>query len=606
MRLGLVLVALLIILVASSLAATIVGLPILIITGILFFKSPKKNLEEIRTKLDLSENQSMLLILSTPIIVCLVLSVLSGFMGASPRYVEPYILNIEVRNDSILAEETLTFHLVGDEMSTEIYRPYVPSEIVENMRILDVDCSGAKDINPVVYAPNKLNVTNTVPTVPINKKVIEVACRKSMGTLSKGVYTMRIKYVIQKPYTCLDSLCIAKWKVFENFPLKVKDITIALDDSVVDFYSYPSAKSIGGVMKIKEVNKNEMLEINLVVPRSIPNLQGIYLETGEPDSSIKAYKNQYWFPNIVREYNIWIPLTLVLIADLIILLIYAKIGKEKQFEVPDIIHYLPSGKKPYEVNLLFFGDPYKISDDAILATLLDLARRGYMEIHEGKIKFLKHDTKGLDEFEKKVFNTYLELLKLSGKKSILNFDKLREVIARTKDIKKVAEIAKMLDDLYEVPNVPYIFDTTGRILSYAIYFLVGIVGLVIGIIANSLTVVGLSIACSFAGIIAIAAFDSYALGKYKGEYAKEREIWNAFRRLINNYELVEKYGPKTPASWTKWLVYATAFGEEENVKRVMRDKGIKAVNIHHPEIDFLNPSIIKTVTFAKIMETPLE
>lgn len=60
--------------------------------------------------------------------------------------------------------------------------------------------------------------------------------------------------------------------------------------------------------------------------------------------------------------------------------VYRKYGKEKEFVVPEFLSYVPKKIKPWIVNLVFKGDAFKFDKDGFYATLLDLYRRGIIDI----------------------------------------------------------------------------------------------------------------------------------------------------------------------------------------------------------------------------------
>lgn len=93
-------------------------------------------------------------------------------------------------------------------------------------------------------------------------------------------------------------------------------------------------------------------------------------------------------------------------APAIVATIYVKRGMKKRFTVPRHLHYVPNPlRKPWEVDLVFCGNALTMGPNALYATLLDLNRRGFIEIEAGEdnvvLKMLRW-TEDLDDYERSV------------------------------------------------------------------------------------------------------------------------------------------------------------------------------------------------------------
>ena len=73
----------------------------------------------------------------------------------------------------------------------------------------------------------------------------------------------------------------------------------------------------------------------------------------------------------------------VILVPLLLIVIYYRYGREKEFTVPAYLSTLPgTNLKPWQVNLLFKGDAMDFDEDGYYATLLDLHRRKNISITE--------------------------------------------------------------------------------------------------------------------------------------------------------------------------------------------------------------------------------
>jgi len=78
----------------------------------------------------------------------------------------------------------------------------------------------------------------------------------------------------------------------------------------------------------------------------------------------------------------------------------------------------------------------------------------------------------------------------------------------------------------------------------------------------SLIPLGLSIVLSL--VVPQKVFDQWT--PYGKEYY---ERWMAFKRYISDFSLIEEYPPDSVELWNKYLVYATALGSAEGVRKSM-------------------------------------
>ena len=77
--------------------------------------------------------------------------------------------------------------------------------------------------------------------------------------------------------------------------------------------------------------------------------------------------------------------------------------------------------------------------------------------------------------------------------------------------------------------------------------------------------------------------------KVAGHWTVEGREYNAkwmnFKRYIKDFSLINEYPPESIEIWNKYLVYATAFGIADNVKKSMEKK--------IPEKDLLRSEVYK-------------
>ncbi len=527
----------------SSLVATIFALPFLIFLGIfiLAFARPSKyDINRIRAGLGLNENQAVIAIIVTPMLTYLILSAF-GIALVVPT--EKTINPYEININRTPNGLYITERMVY-RLSGEELATEIGRYLPENASINDIRCPlGMKPFN---Y------------TIPSSSK-IKVGCKSLEGHLKRGEYPIVVNYFL--PCDKCDRVDLG------YLELDAPDITVKANGV--------SAHVVGRYLK-----SGESLE----------------LEFGDYRRDIRSETRKKMFNTGLK---------VVLVAIGLVLLIYLIFGKEVSFkDVPKFMERIPKKRKPYEINLIFYGDPDKIEDGAVIATVLDLARRGYIKIVDDKIIFTRKSPEKLDDYESKVYWTFRKIAEELGSKNTLNLTYLRKKIQTTGDLSWLSFIKGLFEDLYIVEKVPKAYDKLGRYLSMLVFAGVIIIGLWYGINVSCIEHLWLGyvlVATGISGIIAIMWFDIYALGRYLPEYSKERAMWESFKRTLGEYALIRAHA-KTPEDLEEWLIYANALGKPENVERVILDTKKKLPNLKPWEYNVLSPSFMVELINARIEE----
>ncbi len=550
----------------SSLVATIFALPFLIflVIFVLAFARPSKyDLNRLRAGLGLNENQAVALIVVIPVITYLVLSSLGiALMLPGERIINPYVIYVSYAgNNTLTIEETLEYRLSGEELATEIGR-YLDSSVQD----LKITCPIG--MNPFHYSFWK------------DGERIKAGCRNLEGHMGPGQYELRIKYRVTPEFVCDDEKCLTELDMGY----------LELDAANVQVHSNRLESWLAQPPYIKAERD---FKLYVLAPS--------YLVSGLKVERVVVPKN---LANLIENHIFLTGLGIVGASVLMVLVIYLLLGKEISFrDIPRFLPRIPKKRKPYEVNLLFYGDPDKVEDGAIIATILDLARRGYLKLEEERIVFTNKSPNKLDEYEGKVYWTLRKLAEETGSRKVLNMEKFRRKIQKTGDITWLTFIKDILEELYIVERIPRAYDKTGRYLAIAVFVFLGAIGVWFGTNVEYINHLWLGytlIASGVAGILAILTFDVYALGRYLPEYARERCEWSSFRRVLNEYALIREHA-RTPEELEEWLIYANALGMPSNVEKVVEDSKAKLPNIT-PDYQLLAPSFLIEIIKARIEE----
>ncbi len=497
--------------------------------------------------------------------------------------------------DGVLTE-VFVYHVGENREYTMLYRYWeAPLTLTytsqPHIQLLSIQCPG--DSIPYVkdYTGHVTvwNISSTIYVYDIRERAYlnEAGCYFP-GKIPAGDHKVVYKYVIRPPLRCDGTYCHLNLKLAREH-ITYSNVNVTILDPRGDikaFYVHVPEYSIireGGKITVSGYSsENQLLETEFVYNENNGiRIPGFKIEVGNAlDETIQANEGYLALYNVIK-YSSYILLILSLAYPLILLGIYYWKGKEKKYVVPKYLSYVPDPKKkPWLVNLLFKGDALTIDSDALYATILDLERKGYLEIIGNKeyvvVKIKKNPQPGeLDRYEQDVF----EFIRYWSVNGVLDIEELKER-AETMSSSHKKSLYEWMRSLITTPSwmkdLAKNYVTSIRIwfiLLTAIFILVGF--LTAAVLGDS------SIYMPYAQRIPIPLFilglqniiaaiaPSQLFGRWKKDYYKEKLQWDAFRNMLKDLAMIQKYAPQDLVIWKEWLVYATALGIGKKVVEAM-------------------------------------
>ncbi len=366
------------------------------------------------------------------------------------------------------------------------------------------------------------------------------------------------------------------WTPAENHvPYRRFRITVR-DSGAEEVYTVPAAR----VMRSNDswvietgLYEDEALNIYIVYPEdpgalplcsSIEEKPGFYSRVRDEAVKAEAWANAAAV--ITEVFRI-----LLLALPAIILLVYIAYGRELGYVAPRVTGTPPTQRKPWLVNLVFHGDAMRIDEGAFYATLVDLHRRGAIEIRSDGSIVLRGDPGDLDVYESRVYR-FLEYLSENGvvtPESVKT--KLRTISYAT--ARALSGVLRADEELRRIAS-EYV-STRGRNLLLAIMAVLTAVPIAIvflgsqGILlppTRSETLLGIGVigVAGLAVLMVTAALPSHILGRYRGEYYREKLLWDAYRRYLESEEAWMGGGELTEKT-----AYALALGAIDKAREKM-------------------------------------
>jgi len=332
--------------------------------------------------------------------------------------------------------------------------------------------------------------------------------------------------------------------------------------------------------------RDTLLEVELVVPRDSLRVAPTY-ETpvsdvlSETDRANASYSLAYGA--VKGAYYVF---AVVLLAFPFLMVVrYSLVGAEKKFTVPEYLSYIPNpSRKPWHVNLLFYGDAIDIDENAFYATVLDLVKRGVVEIKEASKDDVVLEVKegataeDLDAYERRV----VEFLREYSEGRVFSFRRFSEVVKRDVGVSRARAQYHLsrLSSLTATPREAYTYarqfiEPRKPIPVYAIVALLLVVAITVVLMPRGpeyyIYPAGATVFSILLVVEAAASYTmpSYVFGRWREDYYREKLEWGAFRNLLKDLAKLGRYAPQDLVIWREWLIYAAALGVADKVVEAM-------------------------------------
>ena len=533
-------------------------------------------------------------ILIALVIVSLLISAGAGVVSAADRsYSIPFInMDLYVQNDgSLHVKETIHYSFSGTYNG--IYRdiPISGTQQIENVnvttqgaysRFVESNSSNNHRITVYLYSDPQM-------TTPITDKDVDVTIEYDFTHIIKfynDIAELQYKLVGEQWQVDVG-------KVNANIHLKSSDgVKFWLNPP----YFNESSTWQGSTLQLtsKKIQSGDYYEIRMVIPKNqfaANPTNGIIINQNGLDE-IKSIQSQYQNEVNFKTALYSILTVLMLLSCFIPFFIYYRYGREPKIEYNAAYERdIPTDDPPAIVNAICgpgfskrIGEP---DMDGFKATIMDLIDRKYLLFDKGSKEDagLKEemtfkinpemDIDKLKDFEKDV----IYFLKGYEEEGIISLDYISD------DLKNRAS-ARSFRDTYNtwkdnIKNHYLNDDVLKKIFNkkgdnyLKIY---GVAAIVLAVVVFFFTLSDPVPTATWAWltsiILGIVALVSFIMPqKIAGQwttYGEEYDAkWHNFKKYIKDFSLIKEYPPESVAIWNKYLVYATALGAADAVRKAM-------------------------------------
>jgi len=470
-------------------------------------------------------------------------------------------------------EEVYTYLVKNDGEFHVLYRSW-GSEVRfargEGERVIPIDVNVTPSEGCIGYACSSLGQLETYHGKDLTIYSSDYVKRNEMGIycregLRKGIYVVRYTVKIY-PELQKGSDGYLLHITFSEDGSAYERVAIRLTGFDVEDVWVPSYMEAAGEENLT-IRTKERIDGPItaaILLKSIPEdftrsgLAEVKSASREGRWSIRKVNLLYMFSlgtyTVVKYYYILFPV--------FFLALYLLLGREKYPGRVESERILPPRRRPPWIVSYIFGGygGKKICSEGLLATLLDMKRKGLIRIEGGKIYVLSDYT--TDPFERRVLDFLrrhsgkdgLELTKIKGALTTGADAELKEDLLRL--LKADGEILEYKEEFLEdyVPWAQYSYIVPSPTILMILFILVFFMSSFRGYIESALVYSALGLFPLLTDNPIRRSF----VTRWKNDYYREKLQWDAFRKTVKE----KKIDPETVEDLLveDWIIYGTALG----------------------------------------------
>jgi uncharacterized membrane protein len=425
----------------------------------------------------------------------------------------------------------------------------------------------------------------------------------SAGRLS-GKVTFVYTYTIEGVITKYSDISEFNWRLFEYAEGTIKEATITLNlpqnsYETDRFYAWGHGLSTGNIeiidnqtieVTMENIKNGEFPELRVLMPNLLfPDIrnQNIVIHPDMDFERLYDYENELAIQTNRRilwaQIMFFGAIALIPIMGFVTYKIYLKHDKEYEPDFQgEYYRELPNEATPAEVSYLYYNK--SINDEVFTATLLDLIRRGYIQIvdevknvSESETNIKLRRTKSNQEHEllphEKVFLSMIfDMMGNRLETSTRQIEKFSSTYSNAKVFQnKAYELIKEAKRQAEKQRYYESLGTEKNLIRK--YSLIPLIFFGISLILWLNFQIDTWIAMGISLVITITFLIYVSLFTRRTRQGNELYVkWKAFRNFLLNFSNMEDYPIPSIVVWEHYLVYATVFKLADVVMDQLRVK----------------------------------
>ena len=331
-------------------------------------------------------------------------------------------------------------------------------------------------------------------------------------------------------------------------------------------------------IKFNNLESSQQSEQRILMPKDyIKSTANADVINKDAKAQIERDQQSYLFNQSIIDNFGYIAAFISLIFMALPVGIYLKYARgKKSIYHNQIESQIPTDDSPLMVNMLMNGQIGQMNQDAYNATLLDLIDRKFFKvITSSQIDTIIHPTsKDVSSLKRYELDVYDYVLNFGDEKGNISF---KNMIADKNAFSRFLS-AWAIDTNHEVSSLDvrkYYDDKASTYVAYVAYasFVVAVIllFLTVFVFKGGLTNI---IALVFGILLLIISILLFVMpNRYLSSWTPEGMVfndkWTNFKKYIMDYSLIKERPPASIQVWGKYLVYATALGCANEVRKNM-------------------------------------
>ncbi|MFH1181800.1 MAG: DUF2207 domain-containing protein [Candidatus Woesearchaeota archaeon] len=339
----------------------------------------------------------------------------------------------------------------------------------------------------------------------------------------------------------------------------------------------------GNILKFSADRFEGYLEVRLLMPKeAFAQTQNFVISPGLSKDAAMKEQSDYAFRYNIITYSLILLYAIIIVSFVAVpFFLYRKYGAEPKISYNELYEREPvKDMKPYAINSLCSSKTGDTDKNAIIATLLDLVRRGHIEIKEVKTKELfgmkndlllifRNNPKDKMSWPEGLIYSYFAKFAVSHQFLWSSF--LKELKTRSNSLaylELIKDFEKAVDNEYDPKKY---FSQKGNIIfkiSCGLMIALALLLLKASAISGNYPIFGfLSYLLPFMLVLPIIGLllPRRIFGRFTPEgYEIYLKSMN-YKKFMTDMTLLKKYPPASIVIWEEHLVYATLFGVADKV-----------------------------------------
>jgi len=360
-------------------------------------------------------------------------------------------------------------------------------------------------------------------------------------------------------------------------------ITFPEGMQITNFYTHPAVvvTRSGNVyeLEMKDVPPKSYVEFRAVVPlQATSTMKQVNLATGGVFDS-KFLESAERKDSLLRIVSQWVvPIAVVLFTPFVLLVAFRKYGREHEVGYfGDYERELPTDDAADVVNAAVKNMAGVVDNDGIGSVMMELYRKNYIDFERGKgdkvdgILIKNRDSSDLRPTEA----AFLKFLDKYDENDLFDFSDVKKKATKSQSKARTftSDLSVYKDKVNNTVKSKKLLDTRGNSMAKGYSTLMLLLSILMLMVHSNPAISHLRLfSLVFYGALWTTSFVVFMMPRdVFGRWTPEGRVfylkWMGLKRYLEDYSLLNEKPPESIILWEEYLVYATALGIADTVRK---------------------------------------